>query len=203
MPSPLQPSVSQLILPGGKNIEFSLGDITDEQTDAIVNAANSALVPGSGVSGAIHRGGGPAIYQECRKILRERGELRDGEAVMTTGGKLPARYVIHAVGPVWRGGSDQEPERLRSCYRESMELADRRGLKSIAFPAISTGVFGYPIEPAAEIAVSEVVNVLQGTKQLNDVHFVLFDPATFAGFVAKAKAFGAELKLKFETYTAE
>src|SRR5438270_10280342 len=118
MSSPLQRSVSQLILPGGKNVEFSMGDITEEETDAIVNAANSALAPGSGVSGAIHSRGGPAIYAECRQIIAKRGEVREGEAVITTGGNLPARYVIHAVGPVWRGGRHGEPEKLRSCFRQ-------------------------------------------------------------------------------------
>ena len=202
MNSPLQRSVSQLIFPGDKMVEFSLGDITDEQTDAIVNAANSALAPGSGVSGAIHGRGGSLIYQECRKIVARDGEVAEGDAVITTGGKLPAKYVIHTVGPVWRGGGHGEPEKLRSCYRESVELADRRGLTSIAFPAISTGVFGYPLEAAADTAVTSAVAALQETKNLTDIHFVLFDPAAFAAFVNQAKVVAAERKLRFDTYTA-
>ena len=203
MAPPLERSISQLILPGGKNIELVLGDITDEQTDAIVNAANSALMPGAGVSGAIHGRGGPAIYEECRAILSRQGEIREGQAVMTRGGELPAPYVIHTVGPVWRGGGRDESAKLRSCYRNSIELADERGLGSIAFPAISTGVFGYPLEAAAEIAVKEAARSLEHSKQLSDVRFVLFDPLAFAVFVESARALAKAKSMAFKTYTAD
>jgi len=161
----------------GKAIELVQGDITHETTDAIVNAANSELLPGGGVCGAIHRAGGPAIAEECRKLRAERGRVPTGLAVATSGGRLAARYVIHTVGPVWSGGGSGEPEALASAYRDSIRVADELGLTSIAFPAISTGIFGYPLSEATEVAVRTVREVLPRAKSVNTVRFVVFDDA--------------------------
>jgi O-acetyl-ADP-ribose deacetylase len=161
----------------GKTLELVQGDITRETTDAIVNAANSDLLPGGGVCGAIHRAGGPAIAEECRKLRAERGPVSTGHAIATGGGRLPARYVIHAVGPVWSGGASGEPEALASAYRESIRVADDLGLKSIAFPAISTGIFGYPLGEATQVAVRTVREALPRAKNVNTVRFVVFDDA--------------------------
>ena len=162
-------------LGSGKALELVQGDITHETTDAIVNAANSELLPGGGVCGAIHLAGGPRIAEECRKLLAERGPVSTGRAVATSGGRLPARYVIHAVGPVWSGGASGEPKALASAYRESIHVADELGLKSIAFPAISTGIFGYPLHEATHLAVETVRQVLPHTKNVHTVRFVVFD----------------------------
>jgi O-acetyl-ADP-ribose deacetylase (regulator of RNase III) len=151
-------------------VEVALGDITKEHVDAIVNAANSGLRGGGGVDGAIHRAGGPAIMDECRKI----GGCPTGDAKVTTGGKLPAKYVIHAVGPVYRDGKHGEPELLASCYRRSLEIAREKGLKSVAFPAISCGVYGYPIPEAARIAVNTVKSYVEANPGIDRVRFVLF-----------------------------
>jgi O-acetyl-ADP-ribose deacetylase (regulator of RNase III) len=161
----------------GKTVELVQGDITRETSDAIVNAANSELLPGGGVCGAIHRAGGPAIAEECHKLRSERGPVATGHAVATSGGRLPARYVIHTVGPVWSGGASGEAEELASAYRESIRVADELGLKSIAFPAISTGIFGYPLRDATEVAVRTVREVLPRAKNLSTVRFVVFDDA--------------------------
>ena len=161
----------------GKAMELVQGDITRETTDAIVNAANSDLLPGGGVCGAIHRAGGPAIAEECRKLRAERGPVSTGHAVATGSGRLPARYVIHAVGPVWSGGSSGEPEALANAYGESIRVADELGLKSIAFPAISTGIFGYPLGDATQVAVRTVREALPRAKNVNTVRFVVFDDA--------------------------
>ena len=134
------------------------GDITRQSTDAIVNAANSSLMGGGGVDGAIHRAGGPAILEECKDIVSRQGQLPTGEAVITSGGNLPARHVIHTVGPIWRGGARREPELLASAYHESLKLAAKNGLSSVSFPSISTGVYGYPVEEAAEIALRTVID---------------------------------------------
>lgn len=165
----------RVALADGKELVLAQGDITREQTDAIVNAANSSLMGGGGVDGAIHRAGGPAILEECRKIVAERGPLPPGQAVATTGGNLAARYVIHTVGPIWAGGKQGEAETLASCYRESLRVADELGLKSVAFPAISTGAFGYPLRDAAEVAVSAVAEALKGGRTVQSVRFVVFD----------------------------
>ena len=160
------------------------GDITRQDTDAIVNAANSSLMGGGGVDGAIHRAGGPAILEECKKIVAERGPLPTGHAVITTGGRLLARYVIHTVGPVWKGGARGEEELLRSCYRSALTLAQERGLHSVAFPSISTGAYGYPIEKAAPVAVAAVAEWIReragsGPLSLQEVRFVLFSEADY------------------------
>ncbi|MBW2278337.1 MAG: macro domain-containing protein, partial [Deltaproteobacteria bacterium] len=130
---------------GTTAITLEQGDITGHTADAIVNAANSGLMGGGGVDGAIHRVGGPAILEACKQIRAEHGRLPAGRAVITTGGNLPARFVIHTVGPIWSGGEKDEPRTLASCYRESLDLAAVNGLRSIAFPSISTGAYGYPV----------------------------------------------------------
>ena len=146
------------------------GDITQQETEAIVNAANSRLAGGGGVDGAIHRAGGPKIMEECRKI----GGCPTGSAVITTGGNLKARYVIHAVGPIYRDGKSGESELLASAYRRSLEIAIEREIKSIAFPSISTGAYGYPTEAASEIALKTVIDFIKGNRGLDLVRFVLF-----------------------------
>ncbi len=155
------------------------GDITQQHTDAIVNAANSGLMGGGGVDGAIHRAGGPAILEECRKIRDKIGRLPAGKAVITTGGRLKAKYVIHTVGPVWHGGTSGEAELLASAYRESLKSATDKGLKSISFPAISTGAYGYPLEPAARIALETATDFAEQSGSLQEVAFVLFDAYSF------------------------
>lgn len=151
-------------------IELVRGDLTRESVDAIVNAANTSLRGGGGVDGAIHRAGGPAILRDCAKL----GGCATGDAKITTGGNLPARFVIHTVGPVYRDGAHGEPEKLRACYRRSLEVADENALRSIAFPAISTGAYGYPIGEAAQIALATVIDYLRGETGITHVRFVLF-----------------------------
>ncbi len=165
---------------GGRWIEVVLGDITKEKVDAVVNAANSALLGGGGVDGAIHRAGGPRILDECRTL----GGCATGDAKITTAGDLPADFVIHAVGPVYRGGNSGEAELLAGCFRRSMELAEEQGLKSIAFPAISCGVYGYPIREAAPIAIETVRAALAGAQTLEGVRFVLFSEEDYGVFEA-------------------
>lgn len=161
---------------GAARLELVRGDITRETTDAIVNAANSSLLGGGGVDGAIHRAAGPAILEECRRI-RERDwpeGLPPGEAVLTGAGRLEVLYVVHTVGPIWHGGTRGEPETLARCYRNSLALADRHGLASLAFPSISTGAFGYPIAGAARVALRAVHDGLLAAKGVRLVRFVLF-----------------------------
>jgi O-acetyl-ADP-ribose deacetylase (regulator of RNase III) len=153
-------------------------DITRENVDAIVNAANSSLMGGGGVDGAIHAAGGPEIKEHCRKIVAQQGSLPRGQAVATTGGRLPARYVIHTVGPIWSGGNHGEPDALASCHRQSIRVADELQIASVAFPAISTGIFGYPVELAAPVALSSALEALQTTQYVREVRFVLYDVAT-------------------------
>ena len=159
-------------------IEMVRGDITRETTDAIVNAANSTLRGGGGVDGAIHGAGGPSILAECRLLREARGALAPGESVITSAGLLACRYVIHTVGPVWRGGTQGEPELLARCYRSCFSLVREYGLRTIAFPAISTGVYGYPKEEAARIAVREARRALAENENLASILFVCFNSAT-------------------------
>jgi O-acetyl-ADP-ribose deacetylase (regulator of RNase III) len=152
------------------------GDITEQNTDAIVNAANPSLMGGGGVDGAIHRAGGPKILEECKEIRRRIWPegLPTGEAVITSGGRLKARYVIHTVGPIWRGGRAGEDELLAKAYRNSLKLAVEKGLKSISFPSISTGAYGYPIEKASKVALKTIKEFLESTRGLEEVNIVLF-----------------------------
>ena len=155
------------------------GDITRQATDAIVNAANPGLMGGGGVDGAIHRAGGPAILEECKQIVSLQGRLPTGQAVITTGGNLKARFVIHTVGPVWRGGNSGEPELLASAYRECLKVAAENNLSSVSFPSISTGAYGYPVAEAAKVAINTVAAFLkEQVTSIGEVVFVLFDSAT-------------------------
>lgn len=167
----------------GGRIILKKGDITQEETDAIVNAANPSLMGGGGVDGAIHRAGGPAILEECKKIRKQIGRLKTGKAVITTGGRLKARYVIHTVGPVWSGGGGDEASLLRSCYKESLAIAIENGCKSICFPSISTGAYGYPVELAAEEAIGAVCEFLAKERPSLEVRFILFDDSTFNAYL--------------------
>ncbi len=152
------------------------GDITRSDADAIVNAANTGLMGGGGVDGAIHQAGGPAIMEDCRKIREARGGIATGEAVLTTGGLLPARFVIHTAGPVWHGGKNGESRLLAKCYRNSLLLADKHKLQHVAFPNISTGVYGFPKQKAAEIALKTVcVYLKEHSTSLTKVSFICFD----------------------------
>ena len=178
----------RLVFDGGKAIEIhGPGDITEESTDAIVNAANSSLLGGGGVDGAIHCAGGPAILAECRQIVNKIGTLPAGKAVITPGGRLTARHVIHTVGPIYRGGERGEAEALGSCHRESIRLADEHALASVAFPAISTGAYGYPVTEAAPIAISATVQALACAKQVTLCRFVLFDISTVRAYQRAAE----------------
>lgn len=161
-------------------IELIQGDITGEKVDAIVNAANEKLIGGGGVDGAIRKAGGEEVTKECDIIRARQGGCPTGKAVITTGGNLPAEYIIHTVGPVWKGGDSGEPELLASCYKESIALAVKNGLYSIAFPSISTGVYGYPTEKAAKIALQTIWDLAENVDRMPTlVQFVLFDDATF------------------------
>jgi O-acetyl-ADP-ribose deacetylase (regulator of RNase III) len=160
-------------------IQIIIGDITKIKVDAIVNAANSSLMGGGGVDGAIHRAGGPAILEECRQIIAWQGCCETGEAVITTGGNLPARFVIHTVGPVWRGGYNNEANLLRNAYLNSLNLALENEVESIAFPNISTGVYGFPKQKAAEIAIHSVKKFLSENDQIRQVYFVCFDEENY------------------------
>lgn len=158
-------------------ISVVIGDITKQEVDAIVNAANNTLLGGGGVDGAIHRAAGHELLEECRKI----GGCETGKAVITKGYNLPAEYVIHTVGPVWRGGSHGEAELLASCYKESLKLAVERGIRTIAFPSISTGAYGYPVELAAPIAINTVAEFVDSasSSSIEEVRFVCFHEKTY------------------------
>lgn len=167
-------------------VKLIQGDITEQETDAIVNAANSALAGGGGVDGAIHRAGGPTIMEECRRVIAQIGRLETGKAVVTTGGRLKAKYVIHTVGPIWRGGNRGEAELLASAYQESLRLASDYGLRSISFPSISTGAYGYPLAEAAGVALQAVVDFLrQRDTSVEEVYFVLYDARTYDAYISK------------------
>ncbi len=174
-----------------KQTKLSLiqGDITKQITDAIVNAANPSLMGGGGVDGAIHRAGGPAILEECKQIVSKQGRLPTGKAVITTGGNLKAKYVIHTVGPVWHGGSRNEAELLASAYYECLKVAAGSKLSTISFPSISTGAYGYPVAEAAKIALRTVVSFLkEQATSLKEVVFVLFDSKTYESYHSALQA---------------
>ncbi len=160
------------------NIKAVQADITQLDVGAIVNAANESLLAGGGVCGAIHRAAGPKLQEECMTL----NGCKTGHAKITKGYNLPARHVIHTVGPVWHGGNQHEPESLASCYRESLQLAAKNGLKTIAFPAISTGIFGYPLEKATKIAVTEVTKFLEKHPEIEFVCFACFDQAILQAY---------------------
>lgn len=160
-------------------ITVTKGDITKENVDAIVNAANSSLLGGGGVDGAIHAAGGRQILEECMAIVSKIGELKTGEAVITSGGRLKAKYVIHTVGPIWHGGNSNEEILLSNAYRNSLKLASKKGIKTIAFPNISTGVYGFPKEIAAKIAFDTVKDRLKSYEIIEEVKFVCFDDYTY------------------------
>jgi O-acetyl-ADP-ribose deacetylase (regulator of RNase III) len=151
------------------------GDITMQKTDAIVNAANKRLAPGGGVAGAIHRAAGPKIWEECRKL----GGCKTGEAKLTKGHNLKAKYVIHTVGPIWHGGNEGEDDLLKKCYENSLKMAKENEIETISFPSISTGYFGFPVKRAARIALTTVRDFLENKKGIKEVVFVLFDQSTF------------------------
>ena len=163
---------------GAERIEVVQGDLTKETVDAIVNAANTTLLGGGGVDGAIHRAGGPAILEECRTL----GGCATGDAKITTGGNLSAKHVIHTVGPVYRDGQHGEPGLLESCYRRSLEVAVENGVKILAFPAISCGVYGYPLEDAARIAIDTVARFLGEDDRVERVRFVMFTDDAYEAF---------------------
>ncbi|MBN8660339.1 MAG: O-acetyl-ADP-ribose deacetylase [Candidatus Obscuribacter phosphatis] len=167
----------------GRKIALKRGDITREEVDAIVNAANSSLLGGGGVDGAIHKAGGPEILRQCKEIRARQGGCSPGQAVITAGGNLKAAYVIHTVGPIWRCGTGNEAETLASAYRNSLALAAEFDLKSISFPSISTGAYGYPLEQAAEIATNTVKEYCRKERgSIEAIYFVLFDQFTYDAY---------------------
>jgi len=172
---------------GSTKIVILKGDITQQDTEAIVNAANSSLMGGGGVDGAIHRAGGPQILEECKQIVARQGPCPTGKAVITGGGRLKARYVIHAVGPVWRGGEAGEDELLRQAYLSSLDLAAERGIKSLSFPAISTGAYRFPKDRAARIAVSTVAKYVKA-RPFEEIRFVLFSDEDLQEYEEAARA---------------
>ena len=174
---------------GNRTLTLEMGDITQKRVDAIVNAANSSLMRGGGVDGAIHRAGGPDIHEECVRIVEKQGRLPAGKAVITTGGKLPSRFVIHTVGPVWRGGGSQEASILASAYRESLLLAEANNLGTVAFPSISTGAYGYPVQEAAVIAIQATADFLRDSAfSVTGITFVMFDERTLGAYESAASA---------------
>ncbi|MEE8414101.1 MAG: O-acetyl-ADP-ribose deacetylase [Dehalococcoidales bacterium] len=172
------------------------GDITDQTTEALVNAANPGLMGGGGVDGAIHRAGGPLILEECKQIISRQGKLPTGKAVITGGGNLRAKFVIHTVGPVWHGGAHGEPEMLASAYRESLKLADENGLSSVSFPSISTGAYGYPLAEATQVAIKTVISFLKGqTTSIKEVVFVLFNSDAFLKYSSVLEQYPENIKI--------
>jgi O-acetyl-ADP-ribose deacetylase len=216
--------LAKLSLPNNKSLEFhGPADITKQTTEAIVNAANSSLLGGGGVDGAIHRAGGPSILEECKRIVAKlaAGRLKAGQAVLTTGGRLPAKYVIHTVGPIYQSRAPHtleqagpspgnasahrspQAETLASCYRESIRLADDHAVGSLAFPSISTGAYGYPISEAAEIAVRAVVEALSKATHVNLVRFILFAPSDCQSYVRAAENLSRHELANFAVFERE
>jgi O-acetyl-ADP-ribose deacetylase len=181
-PSASSPSMHMRI--GNCILSLVRGDITEQDTEAIVNAANSSLLGGGGVDGAIHRSGGPRILEECQAIRARQGGCPTGEAVITTGGNLKARYVIHTVGPVWNGGGSDEPQLLRNAYLNSLGLAIGHHIRTIAFPSISTGTYGFPIDQASRIAFDTVKEFVVHHQVLTEVRFVVFNHHDFETYAA-------------------
>ena len=169
-------------------IKLIFGDITKLDVDAIVNAANSSLMGGGGVDGAIHRAGGPQILAECREIVARQGRCAPGEAVITSGGNLPAKYVIHTVGPIWRGGNNNEPQLLKNAYFNSLRLAVASDCETIAFPNISTGVYGFPKDKAVKIAIEAVTEFLSENQLPKQVYFVCFDQENYDWYASLLSA---------------
>lgn len=164
-------------------------DITTLKVDAIVNAANSSLLGGGGVDGAIHRAGGPEILSECKQIVAKIGRLPTGEAVITTAGRMPSKHVIHTVGPVWHGGMRNEPELLGNCYRNSLKIAMDKNIKTIAFPSISTGVYGYPVHLAAGVAIKAVIEMIkENSEKFDEIIFCGFDARTESEYARSLQA---------------
>jgi O-acetyl-ADP-ribose deacetylase (regulator of RNase III) len=163
----------------GNKIELAKGDITKTSVDAIVNAANTSLLGGGGVDGAIHRAGGPEILNDCRKIIAKQGGCKTGEAVITRAGNLPAKFVIHTVGPVWNDGENNEAKKLSNCYKNSLRIAVENNCKTIAFPNISTGIYGFPKDKAAQIAVETVSEFILQNGSIEKVIFICFDEDNF------------------------
>lgn len=173
----------EIDFPRGKKLRLLVGDITKIRVDAIVNAANSRLAGGGGVDGAIHRVGGPTIMRELDAIRAKTGGCPTGSAVATGAGSLPAKYVYHAVGPVYRDGRHREPDQLANCYRACLDLAAQHGARTVSFPAISTGAYGYPLEEAATIALETIASRLQDPEcPVKDVLLVLFDQGTYSTY---------------------
>lgn len=182
-----------IVLEGDKTIAFEgPSDITKLAVDAIVNAANSSLLGGGGVDGAIHRAGGPSILAECERIVAKIGRLPAGKAVMTTAGRMPSKFVVHTVGPIWNGGKRGEADTLASAYRESIRVADENSVTTMAFPSISTGAYRYPLNEAVKIAVKAVAEALQETLFVKEVRFALFDSSTLDAYVAAARQWEME-----------
>ncbi|MHB0975781.1 MAG: O-acetyl-ADP-ribose deacetylase [Candidatus Aquicultorales bacterium] len=175
---------------GESTIVLVQGDITKQEVDAVINAANSSLMGGGGVDGAIHRAGGPEILEECKRIVAKIGRLPAGRAVITTGGELPAKYVIHTVGPVWSGGDRNEAETLASAYTSSLRIACDRSLRSLAFPSISTGAYRYPLEEASAVALGAVAAFVRDNDCPLEARFVLFDKRTYAAYERALAALG-------------
>jgi O-acetyl-ADP-ribose deacetylase (regulator of RNase III) len=174
---------------GKTKLKTIQGDITGLSTEAIVNAANSGLMGGGGVDGAIHRAGGTAILEECKKIIREIGRLPTGEAVITTSGNMPSMHVIHTVGPVWHGGGQGEEQKLKNCYTNSLKVAMENGLRTIAFPSVSTGIYGYPVELAAAAALKAVIAFLEKHPDaIDEIIFCGFDSDTEMEYAAALTA---------------
>jgi O-acetyl-ADP-ribose deacetylase (regulator of RNase III) len=173
---------------GSTKLRTIVADITTLEADAVVNAANSSLMGGGGVDGAIHRAGGPIILEECKRIVSKIERLPTGEAVITTAGNMPAKHVIHTVGPVWHGGSKKEPGLLRNAYTSSLKVAADNGLKTVAFPSISTGIYGYPVGKAASVAVSAVIDFVRENKDVfEEIVFCGFDSRTESEYASALK----------------